>query len=164
MIDFKNITDEEALSKLKEFFSIHELVDKATYDKYGERAWDFMDLRLVRNLLFIRVKLGKSITVNNWKWGGSLSQRGLRTNTSYIVKKKTQKDSIYLSAHTMFKAVDFDVDGMTANEVREWIESNSGELPYPCRLERKLNGNYITWVHLDVYYNPSLPKVYLFDV
>jgi hypothetical protein len=42
-------------------------------------------------------------------------------------------------------AVDFDVTGMKAEEVRKWIKDNQIFLPYPIRLEEDVN-----WVHLDV--------------
>ena len=62
------------------------------------------------------------------------------------------------------KAVDFDVSGMTAVEVREWIVENPSKMPCKVRLERNLNGKPITWVHLDVMSDEDKPKVYQFDV
>jgi len=92
-----------------------------------------------------REGLHKPMTINNWKWGGSFSQRGLRHNRSSMVQKKT---SIYLSAHMFGKAVDFDVQGMSAVEVREWIVENEDLFPCKIRLERNLKGKPISWVHL----------------
>lgn len=146
---------------IKKYFHISELVERVVFDRYGERAWRFFDPRLLENMLFIREKLGKAITVNNWKSGGSMSQRGLRTNVSPLVRKKT---GLYLSAHLRGGALDFGVSGMTAIEVREWIKEHENEMPHPCRLERNLNGKPISWVHLDVDYEPKNPRVYLFDV
>jgi len=148
------------INDIKEYFCIEELVDEQVYRLYGESAWRFIDRDLLEVLLIIREQLDRPITINNWKWGGIFAQRGLRHNQSDLVKRKTR---IYLSAHMFGKAIDFDVKGMTACEVREWLEDNEHLLPYPIRLERNLNGKPINWVHLDVI-DQGQGKVYLFDV
>ena len=71
---------------------------------------------------------------------------------------------MYLSAHVMGKAIDFDVKGMKATEVRDWVEENQDIFPYKIRLENKMNGKPIRWSHLDVYYSRKNPKVYKFNV
>lgn len=155
---------EEILTEIKRYFSIHELVGKRTYKKHGERAWKFFDDDLLLTLLIIRKHINKPITINNWFWGGKFSQRGLRTIVMQLVKNFFLKGKLYLSAHLFGKAVDFDVEGMTANEVRQWIIDNQHLLPVKVRLERKLRGKYINWVHLDTFWEEHNPKVYLFDV
>lgn len=152
---------EEMIKQLKNYFKIEELVDETVYNTYGESAWRFFDVRLLDTLLFIRLELNKSMTINNWKWGGQFSQRGLRTNISPLVKSKT---GLYLSAHLRGGAVDFDVKDMSAIEVREWLVSKSKQLPHKIRLENNMKGKPISWVHLDVDYEAKNPKVYLFDV
>lgn len=163
-IDVTKMSDNEVLDKVKEYFTIEEFVDKSTFDKFGQTAWQFIDIRLLKTLLIIRVELGKGMTINNWKWGGGFSQRGLRTNICNIVKKKTDAGRLYLSAHTMGKAVDFDVKGMTAEEVRMWIKDNEVLFPYKLRLEHNMKGKPISWCHIDVFSKSSNPQVYLFDV
>ena len=153
--------DRELLNEFKKYFCLEELVDEEVFNKYGDTAWQFLDIRLLKTLLFIRVSLGTTMTINNWKWGGRFSQRGLRHNRSAMVKNKT---NIYLSAHMLGKAADFDVKGMTSVEVRQWLVDNNEALPYKIRLERKLNGKQISWCHLDTNSNPSNPKVYEFDI
>jgi hypothetical protein len=134
------------------------------FNKYGEKAWQFIDQRLLRVILWLRTNLKKPIIINNWKWEGSYTQRGLRENISPIVASKTKSGKLYLSAHTMGKAVDFDVKGMEAEEVRMWLKEHAEELPYHIRLEHNMKGKPISWVHLDVFFNANNPKVYLFDV
>jgi hypothetical protein len=146
---------------IKGYFGIEELVDKEVYDKYGERAWKFIDETILECLLILREGLDKPITINNWKSGGRFSQRGLRHNMSSLVKNKTR---VYLSAHIFGKAVDFDVQGMTSVEVREWINSNADLFPYKIRLERNSKGTPISWVHMDTMSEPKNPRVYMFDV
>lgn len=131
---------------IKEYFNIKELVCKHVYNKWKERAWQFLDDRLLENLLFIRQNINKPIIINNWENGKT--QRGLRCNCCKLVTDN--KDKVYLSQHIFGKAVDFDVVGMSAEEVRQWIKSNQDKLPHPCRLEKDVN-----WVHLDVMNNTS---------
>lgn len=158
------MTDEEVYKDIKNYFCIEEFVSKKVYKKHGERAWKFICPRLLRTILLIRKKIDKPITINNWKWGGKFSQRGLRSNLSAIFMSKFRKGHMYLSAHVTGRAIDFDVEGMTATEVRQWLKGIHKELPYKIRLENKMNGKQISWVHLDLYWEHKNPKVYLFNI
>jgi len=136
-------------------FELYELVSKQVYDRYGETAWQFFDEKLLRTIDWIRETIGKPITINNWFWGGDFDERGLRCNLDPIVKGKTNNNKIYLSAHVLARAVDFDVSAMTAHEVRKWLIENKSGLPFNIRLEKDVN-----WVHLDTY--DKGVKIYLF--
>ena len=149
------------MKTIKDYFVIQELVDEDVYNKYGELAWKFIDEKLLECLLVVRTELNRPISINNWFYGGNYTQRGLRHNMSPLV---ASKERIYLSAHMFGKAVDFDVGGMTAIEVREWILRNPSKFPHKMRLERNLNGKPINWVHMDVMSDESKPKIYQFDV
>lgn len=151
-------TENQVRSEIKQYFSIKELVGKRTYKKYGERAWRFLDYRLLYALLIIREGIDRSITVNNWSFGGKRQQRGLRTIVQQMIKNYFYKNKLYLSAHLFGKAVDFDVKGMTSQEVRDWIVSNERLFPFKIRLEDK-----VSWVHLDVIWEEKNKKVYLFQ-
>ena len=74
------------------------------------------------------------------------------------------KNKLYLSAHLFGKGVDFDVQGMTAVEVRKWMVENAHLFPVKIRLENLLKGKPISWVHMDTFYEQKNPKVYLFNV
>lgn len=130
------------MKTIRDYFNIKELVCKEVADKHGEKAWAFFDPRLLETLLFIRGNLGKPITINTWASGGSYSQRGYRCNLCSLVK---EKKTLYCSAHMRGMAVDFDVKGMSAEAVRQWLINNAYRLPYPIRLEKDT-----TWVHVDV--------------
>lgn len=138
------------------YFGIKELVCPHVYEKWGESSWQFLDDRMLANLEWIREKLGKPIIVNNWAKGGQYSQRGLRCNCCILVIEKTDLRKVYLSAHIQGQAVDFNVVGMDAECVRQWIIDHADELPYPCRLERD-----VSWIHMDTRSN-SYEKVELF--
>lgn len=158
------MSDEEIYKEIKKFFSIEELVSKKVHTKYGEKAWQFMCPRLLHTLLVVRKAIDRPITVNNWHNGGKLQQRGLRSNLGSIFMSKFKKGRMYLSAHVMGKAVDFDVQGMTAEQVRMFIKGIHKDLPYKIRLEHKMNGKFISWVHLDLFWNDKNPKTYFFNV
>jgi hypothetical protein len=164
-MNYAQLTDEQIVIELKKYFGIKEFVDKATYEKYGEKCWQFMCPRLLLSVLIIRVELDKSITINDWAFvSGGRQQRGLRANTCSIVKKKTDAGRLYLSAHVEGKAVDMTVKGMEAEAVRNWIKDNLDLFPFKIRVEHKKNGTPIGWVDLDVYSHPDNPKMYWFDV
>ena len=139
------------------YFQIHELTCKHTFDKYGEKSWQFLDPRLVLTLDFIRGEFNKPIEINNYYWGGHDTQSGLRCNLCTLVKKKTDAGKLYLSAHIQGMAADFSVKGMTANAVRTWLKQHEDRLPYPIRLEDGVN-----WVHIDVR-QCNNEKVYIFN-
>jgi hypothetical protein len=52
------------------------------------------------------VIFNEPITVNTWHKNGSFDERGLRCNLCELVKDKT---TVYLSAHSLGKAIDFNV-------------------------------------------------------
>ena len=137
----------EIIKELKQFFVIQELVCPHCYKRFGNDSWQFLDTELLLTLLIVRRDILKvPVYVNNWDSGGSFSQRGLRCNICQIVKDKTGKGEVYLSAHCNGAGCDFMAKGMTAEEARIKIAANAHLLPYPIRLERN-----IIWVHLDVY-------------
>lgn len=147
-------TEQQVRQEIGKYFKINELVGGRTYRSHKERAWRFLDYRLLYALLVIREGIGKSITVNS----GRRQQRGLRTIAQQMVKNKVYKNQLYISAHLLGKAVDFHVKGMTAQEVRNWIVQNENLFPFKIRLEDR-----VSWVHLDVIYEEKNPKVYQFQ-
>jgi hypothetical protein len=158
------MTDEKVYEEIKEYFDIRELVSPKVYKKYGQASWKFLDPRLLHTVLVIRRALDRPFTVNNWHTGGKFKQRGLRSNLGYIFMSKFKKGVMYLSGHVLGRALDFTVKGMTAQEVRNWLVANQKILPYKIRLENKMKGKPISWVHLDMIWEEKNPKVYLFNV
>ena len=127
------------------YFKIQELVSRNVYEKYGEKSWEFIDYRLIKVLDLLREHFNKPITVNNWIWGGTLEQRGLRANYDEMVKNK--KD-YYISQHCLGKAVDLNVKGMTVQEVYEEILKNKDKFYLISRIENIKDTP--TWIHVDV--------------
>lgn len=141
-------------------FSTQELVCPHIYERFGDVALQYFDIRLLETLLWIRKNIGLPMTVNTWSFGGNLSQRGLRCNMCEMVKGKTQA---YLSSHILGQGIDFNVNGVDAADVRKWLDECQKQLPYPIRLERMHDGKEITWVHLDVRNETPYKIVYFND-
>ncbi len=144
-------------------FSIKELVPKHVYDQWGNKSWWFLDFRAIKTLEWLRDELG-SCTVNNWAWGGSYDQSGLRTyqfyqqatNTpDYIAKEKLAES---FSQHKYGRAFDCKFTNYTAEEVREFVKKNWNIYGYewPITLEED-----VRWVHFDTRNRPD-NKVYTF--
>ena len=138
-----------------DLFKLQELVCPHVFEKYGETAWSFFDPRLLETIDFIRYRLSKIIIINNWHKNGQFSQRGLRCTRCELLRKAIDEGTLYASPHIFGQAVDFDVLGFTAQEVREILISDAAALPYHIRLEAE-----VSWVHLDV--RATDHKVYLF--
>lgn len=136
---------EELLKEVKKYFKISELVCPHCVQTFGDNAWQFLSTELLSIIYILRTKIIKKPMIVNTA-SGSLTQRGLRCNICQLCKDKTSKNKIYVSAHQLGKAIDFSVNGMTAEEVRNLIRSNIDEFECPIRLERDVN-----WVHIDAY-------------
>lgn len=132
---------------ISKYFGLGELVSAKVLNKYGAFAWNVFDPRLLDVLLWIREGLGIPLVVNTKQ----LQQRGFRENLSQIVKDKTKAGQLYLSGHTIGKAVDFSSGAMSAVAIRRWIRANIGSCPWPIRIEDDKSAP--TWVHIDVMNN-----------
>lgn len=130
---------------VSKYFKIQELVSEAVYKKYGDKSWEFIDTRLIKVLDLLREHFNRPIIVNNWLWGGNLQQRGLRANKDELVANK--KD-YYISQHCLGKAVDFNVKGLSAQEVYDEILKNKDKFYLISRVENIKDTP--TWVHIDV--------------
>ena len=119
------------------YFIIQELVSPNQFKTLSEEDnWKLFDKKLLETLEWIRIELNKPITINTWYNGGKFKYRGYR--------EKACTEGAPKSAHREGKAVDFDVKGMSSEQVRQWIEENQERLPHPIRYEDKVN-----WVHID---------------
>lgn len=128
-----------------EHFTIYELVDKETYEIWGDRAWMFLDPRALMVIDFLRKNFGKAF-INDWKWNPRGSQwRGLRT-------RKTDVGAEY-SSHRFGRAFDITFEDISAYEVREWLKENWTEqlcieefgFVISITIEEDVN-----WLHIDV--------------
>lgn len=148
----------EIIAELKKYFVFKELVDPSLAEKYKEFSWNFLRTELLANTLAKRVLIFKApITVNTYHRGGKFTQRGVRSNLTQEMQKYIKAGKLYMSGHQLGAALDYDVQGYTAEEARQKIIENADLLPYPERLEEDVN-----WVHSDCYNDGSEAKVKLF--
>lgn len=135
----------DLINKLKNNFNIKELICEHCYNKFGETAWQFLSTELLSTLYTLRyIIFNKPIIINTWYKGGQFSQRGLRCNKCQLVK---DKEFVYISAHVLGNAIDFNVQGLTSDEVNKIIKQNVDKFEYPIRLESNTSG----WSHVDTY-------------
>ena len=123
------------------YFKVQELVSESTYKARGGRSTQLIDKRVITFIEGLREALGKPITINNWHVGGEYQWRGLRIPESPWY-------STY-SMHTHGKALDFDVKGMAAEEVRQWIIEHR-ELEWVRPVNFLEGGETVNWGHIDV--------------
>lgn len=119
-------------------FRIEELVDKLTFDRFGEKSWMFFNQSALKSLDSIREYFGVQVIVNNWLWGGELQYRGLRP-------KYVQVGSEY-SQHRLGNAFDCTLEGVTADKVREEILKNKDKEGFELITCVE---NKVSWLHFD---------------
>lgn len=127
------------IEELKQYFNIKELVCPHVYEKFGERAWIFLDTMALRLLLVLRRDILKIPLVCNTS---TSHQRGLRCNRCKLVQSKTTP---YLSAHVTGKGFDL-TSSLSAEEMRLKIAEKVDLLPCKVRIEQD-----VTWLHIDTY-------------
>ena len=138
---------------IEKYFDKEEVLSKHTIDTGGD--YDLLDTDLQNLVVWIREKLGRPMFANNWAIGGQFSQRGYRTNDDPVCKAQKFVPG---SAHFKGMALDFDVKGMTAEQVRKWLYENQEDAPVRFRVEKGVN-----WVHVDVMPHKASDKAYFFN-
>lgn len=120
-------------------FKIQELVDKATFEKFGEKAWMFFRPEALEAIDDLRSFFGVPIIVNNWDEGGPFQYRGFRPRSCTVGAEYSQ--------HRLGNAFDCDIKGVTAEEARKKILENQDNLKlmYITRIEDDVN-----WLHFDL--------------
>ena len=120
------------------YFEIHELVPKHIFDKYGEKAWRFVDASLINTIDSLKTHFKNgTITINNYYWGGDRHWSGLRTPASPYYSET--------SMHSFGKAVDIIFSEYDVDEVRKYIINKPYFFPFVKGIELD-----VTWLHIDV--------------
>lgn len=128
-----------------EHFKIYELVPKEFEHVPDSKLWLLFDDRALKTLDMLRKEFGP-VTINNWKVGGLLSQRGFRTANVGAV----------FSQHRFGRAFDCNFKNVSVEEVRQ-----------QCKLNQKKCFKYITaieddvsWFHFDVRNNDGVLLIF----
>lgn len=143
------------ISQIKEYFDIRELVCPHTYNKFGDKSWQFFDYQFLENLLILRRDvLQVPLICNDWYKGGVYSQRGFRCNICKLTSDATSKGEIYLTSHANGAGIDLVSSKMTAQQMRLKIKEQQHLFTVPIRVEKN-----VTWLHFDIY-DPLTNKKY----
>jgi len=114
---YMNIENQKKkMSKIGTYFEIVEFIPPVIWNKFGDKSIWFMDRRIFLLADFIRSRFGKPMTINNWNAGGTFSLRGFRppdTTTGGA-----------LSQHKFGRAIDFNIEGSTPQEIYKDIVDN----------------------------------------
>jgi len=140
------------LHYIPKYFKVQEFIDKSTYEKYGDYSLRFMDMRIIITADKIREYFGKRMTINNWLWKKNREWSGLRTAKSPYYSPYSQ--------HSFGRAIDFLIEGVDANEVREEIIKHPWHdaFKYITTLE-----DDVSWVHADTRaYDKNKNGIFLF--
>lgn len=127
-------------------FKIEELVSPGVYKKYGEKAWEFFNPLILKDIDFLRELFKAPITINNWCYGGNYKESGLRANKDEMVKGKSD---YYLSAHCLGNAFDIKVKGFTPKQVFDIILKNQDKFNI-TRIEDIETTGKLGYVHIDI--------------
>lgn len=127
------------------YFKIHELVSPAVYAYFGEFAWKFLNQDVLRDIDTLREIWGKALIINNYAWGGSYKESGLRCNTDSIVRAKKTP---YLSGHVLGRAFDIKPEYMKdLPDLIKCVQLNYHKFLTISRMENPKSTP--TWLHLD---------------
>ncbi len=121
---------------IPKYFTINELFPPSMIRRFPEKfLWGLFNPDLLRDLDAIRDFFGKPVFVNY----NGMHCRGYRDC------KDCKTVGASLSMHRFGGAVDFNIEGLTAEETRRVIVENQNLFTSIRRMERGVN-----WVHIDI--------------
>lgn len=122
-------------------FTIQELVDPTTHSAYGDKAWQFLDPRLLMTLDQLRSDFGVCI-INTWFSTNLANQYGFRTDSGF--RHPSSRIGAPLSQHRFGRAADclFPLTGV--DNVRSAIIKKPEDYPYISAIELGTS-----WLHID---------------
>lgn len=99
--------------KISQDFHLEEFVPKAVFKQFGAKAEWFVNPRVKAAVQKLRTNLGRSVHMNDYMDGGPHQYRGFRPKNCTV-------GAVY-SQHRLANAVDLVVDGMSSEEVFEYL-------------------------------------------
>lgn len=127
--------------EVSQYFDLREFIDPVTYKARGDESIGLINKKLIAIADFIRVKLGKPVTINNWHTGGQYKESGLRNPNT--------KTGAKLSQHKLGNAIDCKANGYGGAEWYQFVKDNAKEL-YDLGVRRIEDKNIATtWLHID---------------
>ncbi|MDX8337486.1 hypothetical protein [Candidatus Cetobacterium colombiensis] len=129
------------------YFKAIELVSPSVYKIHGDAAIKYISTDILIFLDTLREDLKVPILINRPKVG--ITQRGLRTTLDEIVKDNVKRDRLYLSAHVLGRAVDFEVPGKDMKEISSLIINNRERYNTITRMENPNITLKKGYIHVD---------------
>lgn len=145
MLDLKGLS-----SYRPKYFKLKELAPSSLIQRYGDvMTWWFFDSRILWTADAIREYFGRPVRCNT----AGMEMRGLRP-PGYDMKH-----GVYMSCHEQGKALDLDVEGFTAEQVRREIIDHPMEdaFKYISRIEKD-----VSWLHIDCLNYTGTARYFLF--
>jgi len=128
--------------QIRKDFDLREFVPPEIWRRFhGASRW-FIDEDTLDLAQFIREYFGKRVTINNWHYGGDFRYRGFRPPGC--------DGGASLSQHKFGKAIDFNVSGLSPDEVREEIFANKSTFMNEGLTTLEDGEIADTWVHADL--------------
>lgn len=125
-------------------FVLQELVHPNIYNKWGDRAWEFLDQRLLQTVDQLREYFGP-ITINDWHVGGEHVDSGLREWLSTVGAAWSQ--------HKFGRAADLKFKTTTPIGASAVILAMPSRFPLLTTIEDVVKT--LTWLHIDVRNNQT---------
>ena len=122
------------------YFELYEMVDRATFSRWGDTAWLLFNSDLLSSVDGVREYFGVPCYVNNWWNGhGDNQYRGYRPPNCPIGAKHSE--------HKSGCAADITIEGIDAETARQRIMEDKDHplLERIMRMEKD-----VSWVHIDI--------------
>jgi len=120
-------------------FLLQEFVPKEFWNLHKEKSLWAIDERIIIMAQQIRDDFNSTITINNWCYGGTRNESGLRVPESKNYNPRSQ--------HTYGRAVDIVSVHYSAEEMRQHIFKNPEKYEHITAIELDVN-----WLHIDCRY------------
>jgi hypothetical protein len=119
------------------YFDVVEFVPKFVVDALGDEALIVMDYRILKTADALVNFFNRKPVINNWDQGGRFSMRGYRPAWQF-------KGIARFNPHNFGRAIDFTIDGVSAEHIRYSILKNQYLFPYITAMQAE-----VPWVHID---------------
>ena len=138
------------------YFDLEELLSESIISNYGQKGLQFMDIKCLQTLVGIREWFKYPVFVNNWKYLKDNKIKNQVVFDSRICRFPDDESYTEGSEHSVkigsnglivkkSRAIDYDVKGFTAAEVRTVIKANKNTKPFDIIMRIELSN----WNHND---------------
>lgn len=128
--------------KLSTNFYLNEFVPRKIYERFTDKSIQFVDMRLVHLVQYIRDYFGHPITINNWADGGQYNESGFRDPQTGTGAE--------LSQHKFGRAADLKFTGATVQEIYAYIMQNQQQFFDKGLRCMEAIDKTPTWLHIDI--------------